>query len=271
VETIASRLADLLAQRGDIDELRARADAGDPDAAGQLAGLLAERGDFDGLRTRTEAGDEHAAWRLSGLLIEQGRGDEAERLRRFGLNPDGSIAHALGRPASVPQDVERLANQIRHEPRGVENRTIGDMITSGAPDRAGTAGDRRKWCCKSGMSINRTETVSSTVPGVTASGDATGSRPATIGPDDAAAHAGQVGMQPQRGSRHHRARLRALTTSSTTGPGTPAQPLLLSGLLGLPALNFDFTGAVFDGPPRPRRPPRTAAAEPGTPDKPQNR
>ena len=34
--------------------------------------------------------------RLTNLLAErlakQGRGDEADRLRRFGLNPDGSIA-----------------------------------------------------------------------------------------------------------------------------------------------------------------------------------
>lgn len=32
--------------------------------------------------------------RLPDLLTEQGRDEEAERLRRFGLSPDGSIAHA---------------------------------------------------------------------------------------------------------------------------------------------------------------------------------
>jgi hypothetical protein len=31
---------------------------------------------------------------LADLLIKQGRGEEAERLHRFGLNPDGSIACA---------------------------------------------------------------------------------------------------------------------------------------------------------------------------------
>ena len=31
---------------------------------------------------------------LAKLLIKQGRDQEAERLRRFGFNPDGSIAHA---------------------------------------------------------------------------------------------------------------------------------------------------------------------------------
>ena len=118
----ARRLAELLAERGDLDELRARADAGDGDAAGRLAGLLAERGDLDELRARADAGDEAAAggwptcwpsaatWtscapgptpatgtppeQLADLLTKQGRGEEAERLRRFGLNPDGSIACA---------------------------------------------------------------------------------------------------------------------------------------------------------------------------------
>ena len=86
------RLAELLAGRGDLDELRARADVGDEDAAWRLAELLAERGDLDELRARADAGDRHAAGQLAELLIKQGRGEEAERLRRFGLNPDGSIA-----------------------------------------------------------------------------------------------------------------------------------------------------------------------------------
>jgi hypothetical protein len=91
----ASRgLAQLLFERGDLDGLRARADAADQHAARELAGLLAGRGDLDGLRARIDAGDEDAAWRLTELLIEHGRGEEAERLRRFGLNLDGSIACA---------------------------------------------------------------------------------------------------------------------------------------------------------------------------------
>ena len=57
--------------------------------------LLAERGDLDQaeqlLRARADAGDE-AARRLAELLTQQGRGEEAERLRRFGLAPDGSTA-----------------------------------------------------------------------------------------------------------------------------------------------------------------------------------
>jgi hypothetical protein len=95
----AGPLAGLLTRRGDLDGLRARADAGEEDTAGwPLANLLAERGDLDGLRARTDAGDRYAAERLAGLLadqlIRQSRGEEVERLRRFGLNPDGSIASA---------------------------------------------------------------------------------------------------------------------------------------------------------------------------------
>jgi hypothetical protein len=86
-------LADLLAERGDLDRLRARADAGDGGAARRLADLLAERGDLDQLRARADAGDGHADL-LAGLLARRGQGEEAERLRRFGLNPDGSIACA---------------------------------------------------------------------------------------------------------------------------------------------------------------------------------
>jgi hypothetical protein len=94
----AGQLAGLLADRGDLDGavqvLRAPAEAGDMLAAGRLADLLAERGDLDGLRARADAGDSAAAERLARLLIKQGGGEEAERLHRFGLNPDGSIACA---------------------------------------------------------------------------------------------------------------------------------------------------------------------------------
>jgi hypothetical protein len=38
----------------------------------------------------------YAARKLAELLTRQGRGEEAERLRRFGLNPDGSTASVLG-------------------------------------------------------------------------------------------------------------------------------------------------------------------------------
>jgi hypothetical protein len=61
--------------------------------------LLADHRDLDEaeqvLRTQADVGDESAldlADLLAEVLTEQGRGKEAKRLRRFGLNPDGSIA-----------------------------------------------------------------------------------------------------------------------------------------------------------------------------------
>jgi hypothetical protein len=98
----AGRLGELLAEHGDLDGavqiLRAGADAGDGFVAWRLVELLAKHGDLDGLRARADAGDDYAAGRLADvlvdLLIKQGRGEEAKQLRRFGLNPDGSIARA---------------------------------------------------------------------------------------------------------------------------------------------------------------------------------
>ena len=95
----ASRLALLLAERGDLDGamqiLRARADVGDQPAASRLADLLADHGDLDGAmqiqRALADAGHGNAN-RVAGLLTQQGHAEEADRLRRFGLIPDGSTA-----------------------------------------------------------------------------------------------------------------------------------------------------------------------------------
>ena len=85
----------MLAKRGDLDELHARADAGDFRAAAWLAEVLAECGDLDEAIQITRAlatvGDGQAS-RLAELLMRQGRGEEAQQLRRFGLAPDGSTA-----------------------------------------------------------------------------------------------------------------------------------------------------------------------------------
>jgi len=111
---LVNPLADPLAEAGDLDELRAQADAGDEEAARRLAWLLFMRGDLDGLRAQVDAGNGHAARRLRWLLVAQGRGEEAGRLSRFGLNPDGSIARGgvlCGRTGrrSATLEVEQLA------------------------------------------------------------------------------------------------------------------------------------------------------------------
>ena len=54
--------------------------------------LLAGRGDLDGLRAGATTGDGDGD--ASRPADQTGPDEEAERLRRFGLNPDGSIATA---------------------------------------------------------------------------------------------------------------------------------------------------------------------------------
>jgi hypothetical protein len=87
-----------LKRRPPGDGIRTRADADDPDAARRLADLLEGRGDLDGaeqiLRAAADVGEWWAARQLAEVLIKQGRREQAARLNRFGLNPDGSIACA---------------------------------------------------------------------------------------------------------------------------------------------------------------------------------
>jgi hypothetical protein len=66
------------------------ADAGDPYADGRLVDLVAERDDLDGLLPSRPGRGVRADW-LAYLLTMEGRDEEAERLRRFGLNLDRSI------------------------------------------------------------------------------------------------------------------------------------------------------------------------------------
>ena len=90
------RLADLLAERGDLDEavqiLRAPGRCRRPGTPpGGWPSLLAERGDLDELRARADAGDSHAASRLADLLAERGDLDElrARGRRRRSTPPTG--------------------------------------------------------------------------------------------------------------------------------------------------------------------------------------
>ena len=85
----AYRAAELQAQLGDLDGLRARTDEGDDDAAIWLADLLARRGDLDGLRDRADQGDHAAAGRVAELLAERG---EVDRLRARAEAGDGAAA-----------------------------------------------------------------------------------------------------------------------------------------------------------------------------------
>ena len=110
------RLAELLAERGDLDgrSLRARADAGDRIAARRLAELLAERGDLDGLRARADAGDGLAAGRLADLLAERGDLDGAAQILRARADAgDGDCRRAAGRPAGRARRPGRAGRSAR--------------------------------------------------------------------------------------------------------------------------------------------------------------
>ncbi len=90
-------MVEVLAKQGDTAALRALADAaGGWFAFYQLTDLLTERGEItvvmDMLQARINAGDGLAADRLADLLARQGNPAAADRLRRYGFNPDGSFA-----------------------------------------------------------------------------------------------------------------------------------------------------------------------------------
>ena len=106
----ARRLADLLAERGDLDQLRARADAGDGAAARRLADLLAERGDLDQLRARADAGDEYTTGRLADLLAERGDLDQAVQIWRdlADAGDDGFAAERLADLLAERGDLDQL-------------------------------------------------------------------------------------------------------------------------------------------------------------------
>ena len=75
-EYAAEGLARLLVRRGDLEGLRARAQARDKDAAWELV----RQGDADGMRALWEAGDEDAGAELAGTLWERGDLDGARQV-----------------------------------------------------------------------------------------------------------------------------------------------------------------------------------------------
>jgi predicted negative regulator of RcsB-dependent stress response len=91
-EYAAKTLAELLVERGDLEGLHARADAHDHVAARTLARLLIDRGDLEGLRARADADDEHAARTLAELLVERG---DLEGLRAWAEAGDRHAAYRL--------------------------------------------------------------------------------------------------------------------------------------------------------------------------------
>jgi hypothetical protein len=85
-------LVELLADRGRLDELRARAKSGDWQAASRLAALLNDRGDATEAerlwRMAAEKGEPAARTKLAALLLPQGRVDEAITVLREAVRAD---------------------------------------------------------------------------------------------------------------------------------------------------------------------------------------
>ena len=117
--------ADLLADRRDLDGLRARADAGDGYAAWRLADLLADCGDLDGLRARADAGDEYAA-RGAGQAAGPARRPEraarpGRRRRHIGRR---AADPAAGRPRRR-RGAARTGRRGRHDSRRAADPAAG--------------------------------------------------------------------------------------------------------------------------------------------------
>ncbi|MFI7708260.1 NACHT domain-containing protein [Nonomuraea sp. NPDC049480] len=124
-----STLAELLAQQGRTEELRARADQGDRAAGDRLARLLAEQGHVEELQARATAGDPDATFRLARqsrvedaitLLrphADQGDWVAGDRLARL-LAEQGHVEELQARAtAGDPHAAHRLARLLAQQGR----------------------------------------------------------------------------------------------------------------------------------------------------------
>ena len=154
-EHAATELADLLAKAGDLDELRARADAADSDvflamrlsghgdadglraradagnqgAAFALDMLLAERGDLDELRARADAGDRYAATELARLLAERGDlGEAAQILRPWADAGDQTAASRLADLLAERGDLDGLRARADAGDQTAASRLAGLLL-----------------------------------------------------------------------------------------------------------------------------------------------
>ncbi|MET7697583.1 hypothetical protein [Streptomyces sp. NPDC005485] len=142
----ATRLAALLAERGDIDALRAGADAGDRHAARALVELLLEQGNLDEakdiLRARVDADDSYAARRLARLLIEHG--DVGEAMDMLRTRADAGDFDAVGELAALlaqQGDVDALQARADAGDRHAARQLTGVLAKRGDLDALRTRAD----------------------------------------------------------------------------------------------------------------------------------
>ena len=117
------KLVDMLAEQGNTDELRARADAGDQNAAIRLVYLLKGQGNIEEalavLRACIDAGNKYAPVWLADLLSEQGNIDEALAVLRAPAsagNDDSAmhLANLLARQGNIDELQARADVGDRH-------------------------------------------------------------------------------------------------------------------------------------------------------------
>jgi hypothetical protein len=109
----SKQLAGLLAECGELAELRARADDGNKEAARRLADLLAERGDLAELRARAHAGDWPAGLRFTDMLVQRAALDELRALADTGNEyAVGELADILAERGNLDQAVALFTTSI---------------------------------------------------------------------------------------------------------------------------------------------------------------
>jgi hypothetical protein len=128
--------------RGDLDGLWARADAGDSDATRRLVNLLTVHSDIDGLRTCADAGDWEAAIRLNELLAERGDLDGL-RARADAGDSDATrrFANVLTTRGDIEAAVHLLHNHANLGDRQAANQLVGLLAKQGDTDRLRSRAD----------------------------------------------------------------------------------------------------------------------------------
>ncbi|WP_347404640.1 hypothetical protein [Solwaraspora sp. WMMD1047] len=110
--------------------LRNLAESGESDAGRVLADLLADRGHVDELRSLAESGDWHAASRLAALLYDQGHAGEAERFWRLAADQGEPTARIELAGLLVNQDrVDEAIELLRSGVIDDDWRCVGLLLT----------------------------------------------------------------------------------------------------------------------------------------------
>jgi thioredoxin-like negative regulator of GroEL len=133
------RLAELLAQQQRTDELRQRADSGDPYAGRRLADLLADQGHWEAALRQLDSGAWWTRTWLAQRLAKAGQLDTLRRLCQFGddFETRELLVEALLTHDHVDEAMLRLPG-LRHgaPPRPPSDRLIDLLVNHGRVDEA---------------------------------------------------------------------------------------------------------------------------------------